>query len=327
MKVDFTRRVRAIDAHAGGEPTRIIIEGGPDLGNGNVTEKIKLFQTHYDFFRDSVIGEPRGYDSLVGALLCEPGDPSCVTGVIFFNNQGYLGMCGHGTMCVAVALAHLGRIKAGQYKIETPVGIIEFYYDGGSNVTVVNVPSYRYAKDIVIDVQGYGKIRGDIAWGGNWFFLTDNHGLELSLDEVDQLRIFAQCVRRALQQSGFTGPNDAEIDHIILFGPSPRPIADSRNFVLCPGGAYDRSPCGTGTSAMTACLIADGKLKPNEIWRQESIIGSVFEAWGKIDEQGRVIPFIRGNAFVTAELTILFHRNDPFKMGVRHFMKGKFMSF
>ncbi|MEM2293616.1 MAG: proline racemase family protein [Nitrososphaerota archaeon] len=309
-------RVQVIDAHAGGEPTRVVVEGGPDLGKGTVRQKLEVFRTRFDDFRHAIIGEPRGGEFWVGALMCKSSDPSCISGVIFFNNQGYLGMCGHGTMCVAVALAYLGHIKSGIYKLETPVGTVQFSYDGECTVTVISVPSYRYLKDVVINIKGYGKIKGDIAWGGNWFFLTEEHGQDLNIHNIDQLITFAHNIRLTLQHHGITGADRTEIDHIALYGPPHNPWAHSRNFVLCPGRAFDRSPCGTGTSAKIACLIADGKLKPGEVWRQESIIGSCFEAWGEINDLGQIIPFIRGNAYITAETTLLFHPRDPFKYGI-----------
>ncbi len=312
----FSDKIRFIDTHAGGEPTRVVIDGGPDLGKGSMFERREIFRAKFDHFRSAVVNEPRGSDVFVGALLCEPTDPDCVAGVIFFNNVGYLGMCGHGTMCVAVALGYMGRIGAGTYKLETPVGVVTFEYDGKHTVTITNVPSYRYAKDVAVEVEGFGTVKGDVAWGGNWFFLVDEHGQELELRNVEHLTEFTWRIRQALNRQGITGDNGAEIDHIELFGPPKNPTANSRNFVLCPGKAYDRSPCGTGTSAKIACLIADGKLKPGEIWRQESIVGSIFEAWGEI-ESDKIIPHLRGTAYVMAEGTLILQPQDPFKFGIR----------
>ncbi|MCS6859160.1 MAG: proline racemase family protein [Abditibacteriales bacterium] len=305
-----------IDSHTGGEPTRVVIDGAPDLGRGSLAERRALLTEKYDWLRSAVINEPRGSDVLVGALLCEPVDPSCVAGVIYFNNVGTIGMCGHGTMGVAVTLAHLGRIGAGTYRLETPVGVVSFDYDGGHEVTIANVPSYRHAANVTVAVEGVGKITGDVAWGGNWFFLVSEHGQELELSNVQHLTGFTWRIRQALARQGVTGAEGHEIDHIELFGPPQDPTAHSRNFVLCPGKAYDRSPCGTGTSAKLACLIADGQLQPGEVWRQESIVGSIFEAWATL-EGDKVVPHLKGSAYITAEATLILDPDDPFCYGIR----------
>jgi 4-hydroxyproline epimerase len=310
------RRIQVIDSHTGGEPTRVVITGGPDLGGGSLAERRTRFREGFDPFRSAVVNEPRGSDVLVGALLCPPADPTCVAGVVFFNNVGCLGMCGHGTIGVAVTLAHLGRIGPGQHRLETPVGVVTFQYDGGNRVTLENVPSYRHARGVTVPVDGSGPVTGDVAWGGNWFFLVGDRGQELELANVERLTDFTWRIRQALTRQGITGAGGEEIDHVELFGPPRTPGADSRNFVLCPGKAYDRSPCGTGTSAKLACLYADGKLQEGQVWRQESILGSIFEGTVRVAD-GRVIPRITGSAHVTAEATLLLDPTDPFEMGIR----------
>jgi 4-hydroxyproline epimerase len=310
------QRIQVIDSHTGGEPTRVVIAGGPDLGSGSLAERRERFRTHCDEFRSAVVNEPRGSDVVVGAILCEPVDPNCVAGVIFFNNVGVLHTCGHGTIGLAVTLAHLGRIRPGTHRLETPVGIVAFEYGGGNTVTIENVPSYRLAKDVKVPVEGIGSVVGDVAWGGNWFFLVGEHGQELEPTNIERLTDFTWRIRKALPRHGITGTGGQEIDHIELFGPPRQATDHSRNFVLCPGKAYDRSPCGTGTSAKLACLFADGKLRPGQLWRQESIIGSVFEGTVRLDGD-RIIPRITGSAFVTAEATLLLDPNDPFRVGIR----------
>jgi 4-hydroxyproline epimerase len=309
-------RIQVIDSHTGGEPTRVVIAGGPDLGAGTLAERRAIFRERFDDFRSAVVNEPRGSDVLVGALLCEPTDPGCTAGVLFFNNVGCLGMCGHGTIGVAATLAHLGRITPGEHRLETPVGVVTFWYDGGARVTLDNVPSFRHAKAITVAVEGFGPIVGDVAWGGNWFFLVGDHDQELERANVERLTDFNWRVRQALSRQGITGAGGEEIDHVELFGPPHGPGADSRNFVLCPGKAYDRSPCGTGTSAKLACLFADGKLKEGQVWRQESILGSVFEGSVRV-QNGRVIPRITGEAHIIAEATLILTPTDPFRMGIR----------
>ena len=309
------RRVSILDSHTAGEPTRLVVSGGPDLGNGGLAERRVRFRSDHDDFRTAVVNEPRGSDVIVGALLCEPVDKTCAAGVIFFNNVGYLGMCGHGTIGLIASLAHLGRIGPGTHRIETPVGIVSATLHPSGAVTIENVPSYRFATSVPVDVPGHGTVRGDIAWGGNWFYLVENHGKALSLANVAELTEFTWAIRQALTAQAITGANNQEIDHIELFAPSTSG-ADSTNFVLCPGKAYDRSPCGTGTSAKMACLYADGKLAPGKVWRQAGILDTVFEGTIRVEGE-RIIPSITGSAYVTAESTFLLDPSDPFCMGIR----------
>lgn len=308
-------RISIIDSHTGGEPTRVIVAGGPDLGAGTMAERRAIFKEKFDHIRSAVVNEPRGSDVLVGALLCEPVDPSCCAGVIFFNNVGYLGMCGHGTIGLAVTLGRMGKIGAGRHKLETPVGVIEFDYDGANGVALENVPSYRAKHNVTVDVPGFGQVSGDIAWGGNWFFLVKKHPFILNLRNTEQLTEFTWKVRQELTTHGITGDDGGEIDHVELFGPPGNPVNQSRNFVLCPGKAFDRSPCGTGTSAKLACLYADGILKPGDVWRQESILGSVFTGSVRVVDN-QVIPRIAGTAYVTAEATLILDSADPFRTGI-----------
>jgi 4-hydroxyproline epimerase len=304
-------RIQIVDSHTGGEPTRVVLSGGPALGAGSLAEQVDLFRTRHDSFRSAVVNEPRGSDVLVGALLVEPTDKSCVTGVIFFNNVGYIGMCGHGAIGLVVTLAHLGRIKPGEHRLETCVGVVTTTLHADGSVSVTNVNSYRKAAGVAVDVPGLGIVRGDVAWGGNWFFLVEDHGLALELGHVEALTDYTWRVRQAVNRQGFP-----QVDHVELFGPPQTPGAHSRNFVLCPGKAYDRSPCGTGTSAKLACLAADKKLAENEPWVQESIIGSTFTGRYRRHGQG-IIPTITGSAFVTGEATLLLNQQDRFCWGIR----------
>lgn len=305
-----------IDSHTEGEPTRVVLEGGPDLGSGSLAERLRIFREEFDWFRSAAVNEPRGSDALVGALLCPPVDPTCVSGVIFFNNVSYLGMCGHGTIGVISTLAHLGRIQPGTHRLETPVGTVTTELLSDGRVTVHNIPAYRYAKNIELSVEGHGRLTGDIAWGGNWFFLVKNHGQELSFDRLEELTDFTWRIRQSLEHEGLTGANGALIDHIELFVPGTDG-ANSKNFVLCPGKAYDRSPCGTGTSAKLACLVADDKLSPGEIWVQESILGSRFEASYQLRDN-QVWPSITGSAYMTLKGELILDKHDPFWQGIRH---------
>lgn len=310
------REVHVIDSHTGGEPTRVVASGGPDLGSGPLNERLRAFREQHDRFRSAVVNEPRGSDAIVGALLCEPVDPSCAAGVIFFNNVGYLGMCGHGTIGLVATLAYLGRMKPGVQRIETPVGTVSAELHGSGEVTVGNVPSYRYRKQVTVDVAGIGPVTGDVAWGGNWFFLIGSSPIDLKLSNLESLTDYTWRIRQALTANRITGKDGQEIDHIELFAAPQHPSADSRNFVLCPGKSYDRSPCGTGTSAKLASLYEDGKLQPGQTWRQESIVGSVFE--GRVEIRDGVLhPFVRGSAFVNSDARLILDERDPFCWGIR----------
>lgn len=316
MTTGFESSIRVVDSHTGGEPTRVVVAGGPELGTGSMAERLALMREQHDQLRSAIVNEPRGSDVLVGALLETPVSGDNAAGVVFFNNVAYLGMCGHGSIGLAVTLAHLGRLAVGTHTIETPPGEISVTLHDRNRVSVGNVESYRHAEAVSVDVPGIGKVTGDVAWGGNWFFLISDHGQALALDNVNALTEYTWAVRQALEAAGIRGAGSAVIDHVELFGPPSDPArADSRNFVLCPGRAYDRSPCGTGTSAKLACLVADGKLSPGDTWRQESITGSVFEAVA--DASGDAIrPTITGSAYVTAEATLLIDPADPFRYGL-----------
>jgi 4-hydroxyproline epimerase len=309
--------VRVIDSHTEGEPTRVVVAGAPDLGGGPLADRVRVLRERHDWLRSAVCNEPRGHEAMVGALLCEPHEPDCVCGVIFFNNVSTLNMCIHGTIGLAVTLAHLGRIGAGTHRIDTPVGVVAATLREDGSVEVANVPSRRKAAKVPVDVPGWGTVHGDIAWGGNWFFLIDGQGPPVEFARIEELTAFAWAVREALRRSGITGDDGMEIDHIEVFGPPGDPCsADSRNFVLCPGKAYDRSPCGTGTSAKLACLHADGRLVPGAVWRQAGILDTVFH--GRIEELpgGGVLPRVSGRAWVNGEATYRFDPADPFRHGI-----------
>jgi len=300
-------RLSVVDSHTGGEPTRVVVSGFPDLGPGPLAERRKRFEREFDRYRSAIINEPRGSEVIVGALLVEPQDRSCAAGVIFFNNVGTIGMCGHGSIGLAATLAHLGRMKPGEHRIETPVGVVSVTLRENGEVTVANVPSWRSHKGVRVEVPGLGAVSGDIAWGGNWFYLVDWVHTPLTLPNTETLTEQAWRIRQALNAQGHP-----DVDHVEL-------MSGNRNFVLCPGKAYDRSPCGTGTSAKLACLAADGKLAEGAPWVQESVLGSTFSAsYRWLDRAaGKVAPLITGRAWVTAESTLLIDERDPFGWGIR----------
>ena len=307
-------KIRVIDSHTEGEPTRLVLDGFPDLGSGSMAERLVRLRDTHDDWRKAVILEPRGNDILVGALLCSPQNPRATAGVIFFNNEGYLAMCGHGTIGLMASLRHLGLADVGEHVIETPVGDVTTVIHADGSISIQNVYAYRHRHNVVVDVPGLGEVTGDIAWGGNWFFLVGQKLTDIHLNNVKALTDIATAIKDALQANQITGKDGQAIDHIELF--QPHASADSQSFVLCPGGAYDRSPCGTGTSAKLACLAADQALAEGAIWTQASVIGSQFEAsYVRIDAEG-IVPTIRGRAYVCADNTLLIDEQDPFRWGI-----------
>ena len=308
------RRVRYVDSHTEGEPTRVVVDGLPDLGPGSVVERRERFRVEHDGLRRGLVTEPRGSEALVGALLVRPDRREAAAGAIFFNNVGVLGMCGHGTIGLVVTLAHLGRIEPGRQEIDTPAGPVSAELRSGGEVSVVNVLSRRSRAGVRVPVPDVGTISGSVAWGGNWFFLVDAPPFPLRRENLGRLTAFAVAVRTALARAGITGDDGAPIDHVEVSGPPLDPRNSARNFVLCPGDAFDRSPCGTGTSAAMACRYADGTLAAGEPWRQEGILGGVFE--GTVEAvPGGVRPTITGTAYVTGEGELLFDERDPFASG------------
>ena len=306
--------MRVIDSHTAGQPTRVIVEGGPDPGSGPLIERRERLRKNFDRFRSGVVGEPRGSDALVGALLVKPSDPSCEAGVIFFDNVGYLDMCGHGMIGLVATLEYLGQIKSGAHRIETPVGVVTAELHPTGDISIQNVASFRHRKSVTVDLNGSGAVTGDVAWGGSWFFIVDEHGEELSPERIDHLTELARSIKRGLARDGVTGPRGEEIENIALFGPPRRRDANSRNFVLRGGKAYGRSPCGTSTSAKLACLFEDGQLAEGQTWRQESIVGTVFDGSVNLVD-GAIRPTIRGTAYVTAESMLIVDERDPFCWG------------
>ncbi len=344
--------LEVVDSHTEGEPTRVVVGGWGEVAGATMAERRDELRRHHDALRRAVVCEPRGHEAVVGALLTPPVEPGSSAGVIFFDNAGYLGMCGHGTIGVVRTLAFLGRLgrsgaEARTVRLDTPVGTVTAEIpaggdgvddgDGGEKgqeqeqgdgvrdgwdrdegaVTVTNVPARCHAVDVAVEVPWLGRVTGDVAWGGNWFFLTgigQLGGLPLTRDEVGALTAATLRIRTALAAAGITGDGGAEIDHVEVFGPPSGPWANSRNFVLCPGGAYDRSPCGTGTSAKLATLYARGELALGQRWRQESVTGGLFSAWLTRDGDD-LVPHIRGRAFVTGRTTLLFDPRDPFRGG------------
>lgn len=305
--------MRVVDSHTEGEPTRVIIEGWPQPAGSTMAEQRDALRRDADALRRAVVCEPRGHAAIVGALLTPPINGDSLAGIVFFNNETYLGMCGHGLIGVVRTLAHLGRLGAGAARFDTPVGTVSAVLEPDGAVTIENVPARCHTLDVCVDVPGLGRIRGDIAYGGNWFYITHTDE-PLTMANVETLMNQTRRIQEAVRDDPVAGA--VPIDHIELSGPPTRADADARNFVLCSGGEYDRSPCGTGTSAVMAALHARGRLRPGEQWRQESITGSRFTGWLTEGAAGALVPHIRGHAYITGETTLLFDPGDPFRLGI-----------
>lgn len=308
-------RVHVVDSHTEGEPTRVVIDGWPQPRGTTMAERSDDLRARFDHLRRAVVCEPRGHNAIVGALLTPPVNLDSTAGVIFFNNGTYLGMCGHGAIGVVRTLQHLGRIQPGAIRLDTPIGTVSAELGQDGSVTIENVPSFCHAHNVSVDVPGVGRVVGDVAWGGNWFFITHDTPLPVTTANAKELTRVTQAIQDAINATGITGANGEAIDHIEISAAPARADADCKNFVLCSGGEYDRSPCGTGTSAKLAVLYANGEIALGTRWRQESITGSLFTGWLTTNERGDLIPHIRGTAYVTGEATLLFDVADPFRSG------------
>lgn len=321
-----------IDTHTGGEPTRVVFNDGaflPDGVNDDAIEIRRRLSQEADWIRRSILLEPRGSESMVGALVTldnsgASSNDSLKASIVFFNNTGYLGMCGHGLIGVVEAMRYRGDLAPGEHRFATPAGVIVATLHDDNLVSFENVPSYRYRKNVRVRINvpasdSSGGVRladevvGDIAYGGNWFFLVKVDSVQAN--HLASLMRYSLAIKSALQRDEITGADGAEIDHIELCQTYDDDPLGGKTFVLCPGGHYDRSPCGTGTAAKVACLVDDGELSLRQTWTQESIIGSRFTATHRIvDGQTRVT--ITGRAFVNGETRCVFHNEDPFRFGI-----------
>ena len=316
MKQAVPASVQVIDSHTEGEPTRVVVRGWPQPRGATMAERRDDLRERFDHLRRAVVCEPRGHDAIVGALLTPPVHGDSVAGIIFFNNGTYLGMCGHGLIGVVRTLEFLDQLAPGISRFDTPVGtvIAELATDG--TVTIENIPASLHARDVDVDVPGYGRVLGDVAWGGNWFFITHTEHVPVDMAHLSELGRFTRAIQHALNAQGITGADGAEIDHIEISARPVRADADSRNYVRCSGGEYDRSPCGTGTSATMAALHGRGELAFGERWHQEGITGGMLTGWLTPGKNGTLVPHIRGTAFITGEATLHFDAGDPFRSGI-----------
>ena len=312
-------RLRVIDSHTIGEPTRVVIDdslvAGLDLSEGSVRERRDLFRERYDHIRRALVGDPRGAVAMVGVILLPPTNPSCRFGEIYVNRVGYLDMCGHATIGLAVTLGHLSRIEPGSFRLETPAGVVGVTWHGGGEASFECVPPRRITKSLALACDDGSRVSGDVATSGLWFFICRNHGLPVEPVGIPALTARAWSIRRALEARRITGDGGEVIDHVVLLGPPHDPRNHGRGFVLCPDGAFDRSPCGTGTSALVGCLFEDGVIEDGQVWRQESVLGGVYDA--SIRREGeKLIPTVRGHAWLTGDTTLHFAADDPYRTGL-----------
>jgi proline racemase len=327
--------VQAVDSHTAGEPTRIVTGGVPPVRGATMADKRAALQRDHDHLRRALVLEPRGHDAIVLAYLLPPCDPAADLGVVFANDAGYLGMCGHGAIGVATVAVALGMVPAvepvTEVRLDTPAGTVRcrVAVTAGrpTSVTITNVPSFLFRQRAVVDVHGFGKVAADIAYGGNWFAFVEAEQLGLAVGKVHLpvLMQAATAVREALVRDGVRGvhPDRGEselVDHVKLFVPLDGDEPGARALTLCPGAAYDRSPCGTGTSAKLAVLHAKGELEVGQWFRSESVLGTSFRARiASTTAVGRftaVVPEVEGSAYVTALTQFVIDPNDPCRHGI-----------
>ena len=288
-------RLSVIDSHTGGMPTRVIVDGFPPLRGTTLAERRDDLASRHKRLRDAVVDEPRGSEPMVAALLVEADTDAAATGVIYFDRAEVLGMCGHGTIGVARTLRALGRIGDGSHSLDTPAGSVEVCCLPDGRIRLANVHSRRLASGVRLEVPDVGPVTADVAYGGNRFLVVSAPAIPLH-QPLDALLATTRKILAAARAEGL------DVDHLELHGPPTRADAHARNFVLCPSGAYDRSPCGTGSCAKLACLAAEGKLAPGEPWVQESITGSVFAlSYQWVDRTtGLIAPVVIGEAELMA---------------------------
>lgn len=331
----FSRVLQAVDSHTAGEPTRIVTGGLPPVAGATMAERRAALQRDHDELRRALVLEPRGHDAIVLALLQPPCAPGAHLGVVFANDVGYLGMCGHGAIGVATVAVATGMVPAvepvTEVVLDTPAGVVpcRVAVVGGRprSVTITNVPSFLFRQRVVVPVHGFGKVAADVAWGGNWFAFVeaDQLGLVVERSHVPVLLQAAVAIREALVREGVRGRHpehaaEAIIDHVKLFAPLDGAEPGARALTLCPGAAWDRSPCGTGTSAKLAVLHAKGELEPGRWFRSESVLGTAFRArivrTATVGGLPAVVPEIEGSAWITGFPTFVLDPDDPCRFGI-----------
>jgi len=336
----FDRFFTVIDSHTAGHPTRIVVGGLPKVRGGSVAQKRDYIKSKMDYIRTLLCNEPRGHSCMYGAFLVEPSSEDADFGVIFFSTASYDDMCGHGTIGVATVLTEMNMVRreepTTEVTFETPAGLVrvETKVVGGKvkSVSFVNVPAFLYKKDISIDVPGYGEVKGDVAFGGNWFFYVNAKeiGVRVRSENVDALARAGIAIKNEFNKEfDLVHPTNPNISRKLLATsiidiPVKNKNADQNNIVV-EGKWVDRSPCGTGTSGRMAVLFAKNKLGLNEDFVNESITGETFRGRligeTKVGEYPAVVPEITGNAYITGFNHIILDPDDPF--GSKGFLLGQ----
>jgi 4-hydroxyproline epimerase len=321
-----------IDGHTAGNPVRLIAGGAPLLRGSSMAERRLDFLDRFDWIRTSLCFEPRGHDMMSGGFLYPPTQDDTDIGILFIETSGCLPMCGHGTIGMITFGLEQGLIRPrvpGQLSVEVPAGRIEISYTtDGDKVTAVkirNVASYLAVRDVDIDIPGFGSLRVDVSYGGNFYAIIEPQGAYKSLDDLGAARILelSPRIREALRAKVTpVHPDDPNIKGVshVLWADKPKSAgADGRNAVFYGDKAIDRSPCGTGTSARLAHLAAKGVLRVGGSFVHESYIGSRFtgivEAATNVGDFEAIIPSIEGSAIATGINTIWVDRADPFWAG------------
>ena len=333
--LQFAQVIQAVDSHTAGEPTRIVTGGLPPLAGASMAEKRTILQRDHDGLRRALVLEPRGHDAIVLAYLLPPCTPGAHLGVVFANDAGYLGMCGHGAIGVATVAVAMGMVAAvepvTEVVLDTPAGVVpcRVAVAGGKvkSVTITNVPSFLFAQRVVVPVHGFGKVAADIAYGDNWFAFVeaDQLGLMVEKTHLPVLMQAATAVREALVREGVRGRHpersgDEIVDHVKLFAPLAGDEPGARALTLCPGAAYDRSPCGTGTSAKLAVLHAKGELEIGAWFRSQSVLATEFRARvvreTRVGPHPAIVPEVTGSAWITGFPTFVLDPEDPCRFGI-----------
>jgi len=332
--VEGMNSFKTIDTHTMGEPTRIITEGLPFIPGNNMMDKKNYLVEHFDYIRTMTMHEPRGHGDMFGAILMEPTKKEADIGVIFMDSGGYLNMCGHGSIGVSTILVDEGYVKVEEpitnITLDTPAGLVrakvEVENKKAKGVSIENVPAFLYKENIKIEISELGQVPVDISFGGSFFALVDSKylNLKISLENIDEIIKLALIIREKINNKvKVIHPNIPDInkvDLVEIYGKPTNSIADLKNVVIFGAGQFDRSPCGTGTSAKLAYLHGKNKLKKNEYFVHESITGTMFKGRileeVKIGKYNGIIPEIKGRAFIIGYSHLIAQEEDPFKHGL-----------